>query len=454
MVVLALGAGLSEAFVWPRLAIAFGPNVLLFLLAGLMLHVLLRSEAARFTAATGESMLFAVVRLQLAVAGLLWGMAMVVYILPGQVALSAAALSSLSGGAIPWQLLAATGVLLVGVLLTVGRASFGLITVLLALMAAGVTVGSAVVAARLASFDDLVEVLAGMIGRATWVSPPEELIGSRWLPILLGSLAFAGPLGLAPLWHTLYERDKGLGMSVLARRMKSRVDGVLESAPGRGQHFDCAQSAELERWVKWRRWSVLEAAVSLGASRFIVGLMFILLAVVTHRLAPESAEATGQGDGMAALVSMSAPYVQLLGEVGLLLFLLGLVGLGLREGFEQTDAFARGQAELTWQLLSPARSATLGRFYEVLLLFLLVGSLFRLAAPLDQDPVDLFELLALLSALLTGVAFVLVLAANNVLLPARLRPGRWINAALVLGAAVFLGGFAWSVVLLVAGAGE
>jgi signal peptidase I len=58
MILVALGVGLGETFLWPRLVIVFGPNIRWMFLVGVALQTVVMLEMARYAMATGESIFF------------------------------------------------------------------------------------------------------------------------------------------------------------------------------------------------------------------------------------------------------------------------------------------------------------------------------------------------------------------------------------------------------------
>ena len=62
MILVALGVGLGETFLWPRLVIVFGPNIRWMFLVGVALQTVVMLEMARYAMATGESIFFGAAR--------------------------------------------------------------------------------------------------------------------------------------------------------------------------------------------------------------------------------------------------------------------------------------------------------------------------------------------------------------------------------------------------------
>ena len=90
MMLAALGVGLGETILWPRLVILFGPEIRWLFLVGVTLQAVVMIEMARYATATGESIFFGAARIARPIMWLFFGIAVMVYIWPGHVALGPA----------------------------------------------------------------------------------------------------------------------------------------------------------------------------------------------------------------------------------------------------------------------------------------------------------------------------------------------------------------------------
>jgi hypothetical protein len=63
MILVALGVGFGETFLWPRLVIVFGPEIRWLFLVGVIVQTIVMLEMARYAMATGESIFFGAARL-------------------------------------------------------------------------------------------------------------------------------------------------------------------------------------------------------------------------------------------------------------------------------------------------------------------------------------------------------------------------------------------------------
>ena len=74
---------------------------------------------------------------------------------------------------------------------------------------------------------------------------------AAWFPILVGSIAFAGPSGMQQMWYTLWLRDKGAGMGVHMPRVRGLLHaGEEETIPDTGSMFDTDDPEEMRKWYE------------------------------------------------------------------------------------------------------------------------------------------------------------------------------------------------------------
>src|SRR5215218_8048843 len=63
MILVALGVGFGETYLWPRLVIVFGPDIRWLFTVGVVVQTVVMLEMARYAMATGESIFFGAARL-------------------------------------------------------------------------------------------------------------------------------------------------------------------------------------------------------------------------------------------------------------------------------------------------------------------------------------------------------------------------------------------------------
>ena len=216
MILVALGVGFGETYLWPRLVIVFGPDIRWLFTVGVLVQLVVMLEMARYAMATGESIFFGAARIWIPLMWLFFIIAILVYIWPGHISGGAEALEEITG--IPWQASATIGLLVIAVMFTVVKVIYPVIEALLAFLVGVLVIGSAIVGAVVGSLADLGDTLVGTIRFDTWI--PEEAFTAAFFPVVVGALAFAGPSGMQQMWYTLWLRDKGAGMGVHIPRVR------------------------------------------------------------------------------------------------------------------------------------------------------------------------------------------------------------------------------------------
>ena len=103
---------------------------------------------------------------------------------------------------------------------------------------------------------------------------------AAWFPILVGSIAFAGPSGMQQMWYTLWLRDKGAGMGVHMPRVRGLLHaGEEETIPDSGSMFDTDDPEEMRKWNNWRKWVRYDAILLFFGITMLVTIIFTVLAM-------------------------------------------------------------------------------------------------------------------------------------------------------------------------------
>ncbi len=80
VILVALGVGFGETYLWPRLVIVFGPEIRWMFLVGVIVQTVVMLEMARWAMATGESIFFGAARLAKPIMWFFFIVAILVYI--------------------------------------------------------------------------------------------------------------------------------------------------------------------------------------------------------------------------------------------------------------------------------------------------------------------------------------------------------------------------------------
>jgi len=434
MILVALGVGLGETYLWPRLVIVFGPEIRWLFLVGVVTQTIVMLEMARYAMATGESIFFGAARVFKPLMWMFFAVAILVYIWPGHISAGSEALESLTG--IPWQLSASVGLVIIGIMFTVVKVIYNLLEGLLAFLVGVLVIGSAIVGAIVGSLSDLGEVLVGLFRFDTGI--PDEALTAAFFPIVVGALAFAGPSGMQQMWYTLWLRDKGAGMGVHIPKVRGLLHAdEEETLPDSGSMFDVDDPEEMEKWRGWRRWVYYDAILLFFGTTMLVTIIFTVMALNAAEVNPDARAALIEGDREVALEAMADAFAQAASVLDTVFFIfIAIVGWKASVGL--FDAFARGQSDMTYYFAPGAKRFKMAQLYSIYLWFVIVfGILILLFGPAD-GPTQILDILAFLSTFVMGAYCLTLAAVNNKCLPKKIRPHPIITGVLVLGGLGYL----------------
>jgi hypothetical protein len=434
MILVALGVGFGETFLWPRLVIVFGPEIRWLFLVGVIVQTIVMLEMARYAMATGESIFFGAARLFKPLVWFFFLVAVLVYIWPGHISGGAEALEQLTG--IPWQLSASIGLIIIGIMFTVVTYIYNLIESLLAFLVGVLVIGSAIVGAIVGSLADLGDALLGTVRVDTGI--PSEALTATWFPLVVGALAFAGPSGMQQMWYTLWLRDKGAGMGVHIPRVRGLLHaGEEETIPNAGHMFDTDDPDEMRKWNGWQKWLRYDAILLFFGTTMLVTIIFTVLAMNAAEVNPEARTALLEGERDAALPAMADAFGQAAAVLDPV-FMIFIAVVGFKASIGLFDAFARGQSDMTYYFMPGAKRFKMAQLYSMYLWGVIIFGLIILNFGPADGPTQILDILAFLSTFVMG-AYCLTLAATNIRnLPKKIRPNPLITAVLVLGGCGYL----------------
>ncbi|MFB6718866.1 Nramp family divalent metal transporter [Kribbella sp. NPDC056345] len=432
----ALGVGMGESYMWPRLVLVFGPDIRWLFMIGVTLQAFVLLEMARYAMATGESIFFGAARIFKPLMWFFYVAAILIYMWPGHLSAGAAAFEEVSG--IPWQVSACVALVFVGVLFSMLSVIYNFLEKLLGLLIGFLVVGTSVIAALVGSWDDLARTLSGMFAFGYF---PDEALTQAWFPVVVGSIAFAGPSGMQQMWYTLQLRDSGAGMGAHIPKIRGlRSSGEAEAMPSRGFMFDTEDPAEMEKWKGWRKWVTFDALLLFWGITMLVTISFTVLAMSAARTNPDLSNIIRQDDSRsAALQAMSDAFASAGSPILGSLFFAFIALIGLNATLGLFDSFSRGQADMTYYFIPGAKKFSMSRIYAGFLWGVIVfGILILLFGPAD-GPAGILDTLAFLSTFAMGAYCIVLLLVNNKLLPKPIRPGPVRNLIIGFGAVFYLG---------------
>jgi hypothetical protein len=442
MILVALGVGLGETFLWPRLVIVFGPNIRWMFLVGVLVQTVVMLEMARYAMATGESIFFGAARVFQPLMWLFFITAIAVYIWPGHISTGADALEELTG--ISWQLSASVGLLIIGVMFTIVKVIYNIVEGLLTFMVGVLVIGSAITAAFVGSLADLGDVLVGLVRFDFGV--PHAAVTAAWFPLVVGAIAFAGPSGMQQMWYTLWLRDKGAGMGIHMPRVRGLLHaGEEETIPDTGSMFDVDDPDEWRKWQNWRKWVRVDALLLFFGITMLVTIIFTVMAMHAADVSSQAKDELINGERDTALLAMRDAFADKAAILGTMFFVfISLVGWKASVGL--FDAFARGQSDMTYYFVPGAKRFKMAHLYGGFLWgVILFGILIILFGPVD-GPAGILNVLAFMSTFIMGAYCLTLAAVNRMNLPKKLQPNWITTTVLVLGGIAYLGMLFYSMI--------
>jgi hypothetical protein len=437
----ALGVGMGESYMWPRLVLLFGPEIRWLFLVGVTLQAVVMLEMARYAMATGESIFFGAARVFKPLMWFFFTVAILVYIWPGHLSAGAAAFEKITG--IPWVVTACVGLVLVGIVFSLAKVIYNLLENLLSILIGTLVIGTAIIAAMVGSWQDLSSTITGMFA---FGYIPDEALSPTWFPVIVGSIAFAGPSGMQQMWYTLHLRDSGAGMGAHIPKIRGlRHAGEEEAMPSRGFMFDTDNPEEMRKWKGWRRWVTFDAFLLFWGITMLVTVSFTVLAQAASRQNSNVKELILAGDREASLNAMSDSFSSAGSSVLGAVFLGFIALIGLNATLGLFDSFSRGQADMSYHFVPGAKKFGISKLYAGFLWGVIVfGILILLFGPAD-GPGAILDTLAFLSTFAMGAYCVTLLLVNNRMLPKPIRPKFYTNLIIGFGAVFYLGMLFYSV---------
>lgn len=443
---LALGVGMGESFMWPRLVVVFGPDIRWFFLIGVSIQAVVMLEMARYAMATGESIFTGAARVFKPLMWFFFATAIGVYIWPGHMSAGAGAFENLTG--IPWQLTGTVALVLVAVVFTLARVIYDLLEKVLGILIGVMVIGTAIIASMVGSLADLGSTLTGMFAIGYF---PDGMMTAAWFPVVVGSIAFAGPSGMQQMWYTLHLRESGAGMGAHIPKLQGMAHAAKETdivpMPARGFMFDTEDPAEMAKWKGWRKWITFDAFALFWGVTMLVTISFTVMAMAASRQSATVRQSLLDGDRDAALPAMadafSAAGAQALG--GIFLGFIALIGLNATLGL--FDSFSRGQADMVFNNIKVGKKIGMPKLYAGFLWGVVVfGVVIVNWGPAD-GPGAVLDILAFLSTFAMGAYCVTLLLVNNRILPKPIRPGIVSNLIIGFAATFYLGMLLYSVIV-------
>ena len=279
----ALGVGMGESYMWPRLVLLFGPEIRWLFLIGVTLQAVVMLEMARYAMATGESIFFGAARVFKPLMWFFFVVAILVYIWPGHLSAGAAALEQITG--IPWLVTACIGLVLVGVVFSLAKVIYNLLESRAVDPDRRTRVGTAVVAAMVGTWGDVVEHDHRDVRLRLPAGPrrsPRPGSRSSWARSPSRDRPACSRCGTP---CTCVTPAPGMGAHIPTIR-GLRHAGEEEAMPARGFMFDTDNPEEMRKWKGWRRWVTFDAFLLFWGITMLVTISFTVIAQAAARNTP------------------------------------------------------------------------------------------------------------------------------------------------------------------------
>jgi hypothetical protein len=431
LILAALGVGMGETFMWPRLVIVFGPEIRWIATVGLIIQTFVTAEIARWTYFTGESIFAAGRRIHPIIMWYFYILAIFVYIWPGHVVTGSGALGLLLG--VNWIPIAIVSIIAIAVILVLAPYQVYKTVKTILLIAISIMVGvSFIVAILVGSPSHWAGALYGTVAFGYWT----DLMSSKtWLPLIVGAMAFIGPSGMQQMWYTLWAREENAGMSAYMPKITGLIFGKEEAWREAGFYFDVNSDEEIAKWKRWRRLNIYDAVISFALITYFTTLFFTVLSMKAAELSPAALSAIKAGKTLVAIQAIASAFTYISPVLYPLWFIVMFL-VGWKMSFGIFDAFARGQADMTFYLFKKAQKLGMRKWYYIWVAIVTVFGIITTLAGAARGPAFLLDVLAFMSPLIMGSYCLLLLYVNNKMVPKRIRMS-WVSTIVLAGGAAF-----------------
>jgi hypothetical protein len=395
-------------------------------------QVFLNQEIARYTMATGETVLQGFARLH---PRKVWAWVSAIFcwlsvawpaFITGAAAGAAAAF-----GFGTWQAWAIAGLVAVFIVFSLSKYVYNTLEIIMYVSFVVANLGLAFFALRMATPESLAATAKGWLSVGTF---PAGITLSMIGPFLLQP---AG--GFTNLWHTYWVREKGMGMG----RYAARVTGLgykPEDLRRAGYIFDADDPSEVAKFKGWMRLNSLTLVIFF----ILLGGVFFTFFVSLAGYSASSVYHMQLPSGWRIAIIMAEIFKSAFGHLGYVFFGVILIFALFDTQFTIYDGIARMGADAVF-LEHPE---SLGRKSYRYWYFVFLGTVvaYGVIGIFMKTPYVLWLIAAWLTAPAQVYVTVMVVALNRKLLPKKIRPGRVSVAINLIWAAFLLVYFiAWTI---------
>ncbi len=432
----ALAIGSGEIMFWPALVLSNGAGVLWIAIAAVALQWLVNVEIARYSLATGESMVVGVARRAPWLGVVLLLGATIPWIWPGWIRSGAQLAAAVLHEHEPY--VSAAMLASCTLILSLPNRVYALVEFLQSVMLLGILLGVvalfAIVASSQGGIDQFVAAFLNFDGAQRSLT---DLAGKEDTAYfaLLGGVVFAGAGGILNIGYGLLICEKGFGMGAYSPKVTGLLrSGGLDSDDGPLELED--SSSNRATWRQWLRLVRAEHLIlffggNVASIIFLSAIFFMLFAGVDSG-----------ASGVSLLVSVfermgtiyGQPVAVLFATVGVLVFYTSALGI--------LDFTSRIAASILRTLIGQG-GPTVSTWFHIAVWVQTASA----AALIFIDPRQPFWLLvtsAVLNTLVMAVYAWAIVWLNHVSLPAFARAPMLIGAALIAAGALYASIFAFT----------
>lgn len=438
----AMGIGIGELFIWPRFVVLFGVGILWIGMLGVTIQYVVTSEMGRWEVATGESIFRGASRLG-GKGVFMWMFfiyAIPLYIWAGWLATAGAVGQALTGW--PWQWWGVISIVLILIALSVGTIVYEVVEKIETVIILFTIGAGTIVASLLTSPATVAKIMGGWFQVGFW---HPDMSTAKWIPFILGAIAYMGPSGMQQMWYTLWLREDKVGMGSYVGRITGLVTKRVEEIPDHGYTFDANDPKEMEKWKAWRKWITVDAAVIFWFLTILVTTLFVIFALEAVRLNPKILALERTGATLPLLRGMADTFAVALGKWAWYAFLIAAFFEIWNTAFAVYDGYSRGQAEMVYMGSKAARKISAKWWYYIFLFSESVVAAIVIVG--FKAPLQLIIIATMLAAPVMGMYCLVLAYTNYKLLPKPIRVNPVHLAVLIGGGLFYLGATAYALML-------
>ncbi len=281
MFAVAIGAG--EIYIWPWLIAKYSMSLLWLGLLSLYFQYILNTEFARYTLATGETVITGFSRIWKPAGYLFFACSLLPWIWP---AWSFSAATIINKHLLPWKfpkdkyaaiaLLVLTGVVLSGTT----KIFYKTVELLQKVQVIFILVATAILTYFFVDWKSIMTLEEGLIA-----VPDKVPTSAKDIAFLASAIAFCGAGGTVNLAISNWVRDKKLGMSAFVPQLQKLFRGKRTFKSNDGFFFEGSEE-NLQKWSSW--WQLIKTE-QLWTFLFLELICVILLIVLSISLMPNKA---------------------------------------------------------------------------------------------------------------------------------------------------------------------